>query len=122
MAKNMAPPSTFSKLLIQKDGHTHGGNFPTKFFIKYRDDRRNIVCYDNCKPIETGIKEEDPKSKVFSYNLTPFEGSEVELYVTGRPTMAAALRYDWVISPKVDIEPSRFPKVVSMFKDRADQI
>jgi hypothetical protein len=117
-----APPSKVSKVLIQKDGEE--GGYITEFYLKYRPQgSSSTICYNDCKPIPTNIKEEDEISKVHSFTLDTFATSGmIQMFTNAEDGKSCAGRFDFVIQPTVPIPPKYFPKVVSMFKDRSDQI
>lgn len=58
-------------MLIQKDGEE--GGYITKFYLKYKPQGSSaMVCYNDCKPILTNIKETDEISKVHSFPMDTF--------------------------------------------------
>lgn len=123
------PKSRVSKVLVQKDGAE--GHYITEFFLKYKPisgngkyKDSNEICYNECKPIKTNMKATDAQKKVHSFILDkPFLASEVMLYAKAPKDKPVAGRFDLVVEPKdPEMKPKFFPKVVSMFKDRADQI
>lgn len=120
------PTSKVSKVLIQKEGSE--GHYISEFYLKYESPSSSkndkLVCHDLCTPIKTDIKAADPRPKVHSFTLkNAFTAKTVRLYAKAEKDKPVAGRFDLVVEP-VDVKMKKkfFPKVVSMFRDRADQI
>ena len=115
-----SPAVSYMKLLLQKDARE--GNYIKSFYIEYDDLDGKRQKYKNGEKIATNIKDGDSKSKVFSFKLEPFEARMVRLFAIGEDNKPAAMRFDFVVSPLVNLPPQFFPKSVSMFGDRANMI